>query len=132
MAWTYGGDLENSDRDMVRFLLGDTGGETRFSPADTEVDYWISVNIRPDTGKPDRHKAASEIATAMGNRFSLLYTTDLQMGRMKLTYDYPAMAQRYYELAKKLLMGRTAVAVGGPVFDTSISPTFSLGMMDHP
>lgn len=129
MAWTYSGDLTN-DRDLVRFLLGDVT-QTSFSLQDTEVQYWITKNT-DDAGKVDAYKAASEVASALANRFATKTATDVKIGGMSLKYDYPAMAAQYRELAERLLDGRTAVAQGGPVFDNSLPSSFGMGLMDHP
>lgn len=41
MTWTYGGDPENSDRDAVRLLIGDTDTNDQ-QLTDAEVDYFLS------------------------------------------------------------------------------------------
>lgn len=131
MAWTYGGNLSTSNRDLVRFLLGDVT-QTPFSPQDAEVDYWITADTDPITAKVDAYKAASEIASAMANRYAVKSTSAVKIGGMSLNYDYPLLAAQYRDLATRLLEGRTAVAVGGPVFDNTILSSFGMGLMDHP
>lgn len=130
MAWSYTGLLATNDRDLVRFLLGDVV-VTSHSPQDGEVDYWITANINPATGKTDAYKAASEIASAMANRFQTTRATALKMGGMSIQYNYAELATQYRDLAARLLEGRTATTVGGPVWDTTIASSFSMGMMDH-
>ena len=43
MAWTYGGDPENSDRDAVRLQIGDTD-TTDQQLTDAEVAYYLAEN----------------------------------------------------------------------------------------
>lgn len=129
MAWTYGGNL-GTTRDLVRFLLGDVT-QRAFSPTDSEVDYWIAQNTDPITG-PDAYKAASEIASAMANRFQGQSTSNVKIGGMSLANDYPKLAAQYRDLAARLLEGRTAVAQGGPIFNNTLPATFGMGFMDHP
>lgn len=43
MTWTYSGDPSNSNRDAVRFLIGDTDGDDH-QLADEELDWLLSEN----------------------------------------------------------------------------------------
>lgn len=129
MAWTYSEDL-SIDRDLVRFLIGDVK-QTSFSLADSEIQYWITKNTDTD-GKVDAYKAASEVASALSNRFSTKSASDVKIGGMALKYDYQQMAGQYRELAERLLDGRTAVAIGAPTWNNTLPSSFGMGLMDHP
>lgn len=129
MSWTYGGALSTSNRDLVRYLIGDVV-QGKYSPADGDIDYWITLNTV--NGAVDAYKAASETARSMANKFATLTVAQTKIGTMSVTYDFPTMAQQYYDLADRLLAGRTAVAVGGPVWDNSQPSAFSMGAMDNP
>lgn len=130
MAWTYGGNLATSNRDLVRFLLGDVT-QTPISPQDSEVDYWITKDTDAD-GNVDAYKAASEIASALANRYATKSTSDVKIGGMSLKYDYQQMAAQYRDLAERLLAGRTSVSVGAPTWNDTIPSSFGMGLMDHP
>lgn len=129
MSWTYSGNLASSNRDLVRYLLGDVT-QGKYSPADGDIDFWLTQNTY--NGVPDAYKAASETARAMANKFSTLVVAETRIGTLQVKYDFPAMAQQYYELADRLLAGRTAVAEGGPVWDSSQPSVFAVGGMDSP
>jgi hypothetical protein len=130
VSWTYEGDLANKPRDLVRYLLGDVV-EGKYSPADGDIDYWLSQNIKAD-GTPDVYKAASETARAMANKFATMVVAETRIGTLLVKYDFPTMAQQYYELADRLLAGRTSIAEGGPVWDDSQPSAFAIGGMDDP
>lgn len=129
MSWTYTGNLAGNTRDLVRYLIGDVT-QGKYSPADGDIDYWLSLNTV--NAVADCYKAASETARAMANKFATLTVSQTKIGTLSVTYDFPTMAQQYYELADRLLAGRTAVAEGGPVWDSSQPSAFSMGGMDNP
>lgn len=62
MAWTYGGDPTASDRDKVRFLVGDTD-EADPQLTDSEIDACLA-----EGGSP--YRAASLAAGALAARFT--------------------------------------------------------------
>lgn len=43
MAWTYSGDPNSSDRDMVRFLIADTDTDDQ-KLSDAEIDAFLGTN----------------------------------------------------------------------------------------
>jgi hypothetical protein len=110
MAYTYSGDPANSDRDWVRFKIGDTDmsdGQLH----DAEIDAMLSE-------KDHRALAAASCAEAVSNKYALL---SLRLNDQKCV----DAAMRYQRLADRL---RSEAAREGEV-DVSL-PTRSISEKD--
>jgi hypothetical protein len=133
--WSYGGNLEDSPRDQIRFLLGDVT-EDRYSPTDSELDYWVGVYTSVVDSVPvvDVYGAAAEVARSMANRYMrLARTKSIAIGGMSLETDYQAQADAYNDLVARLLDGKDNPAIGGvSKYANGAAQTFSVGMMDNP
>ena len=105
MAFTYGGDPANSDREAVRFLIGDTvSTDQQFN--DAEIDY---LNAQ----EPNVYKAAAQGARALASKFAR--RADKEMGDLKIKWS---QLQRSYlnlaeELEERSLSGIGTIFVGG-------------------
>jgi len=77
MAWTYGGDPENSDRDAVRLLIGDTDS-TDEQLSDAEVDYFL-------TEKTSVPASAIEAVRAIIAKYGR--KVDKSVGDLKISYS---------------------------------------------
>lgn len=133
MAWTYSGDPSSSQRDSIRFVIGDTDVNDQLL-TDAEIDYMIA------TYGVSRH-AASESARAIAAKFARLMNRSIG----GLSADFSAKYRQYLELADKLEAGEELVPVGPFVSgwsksqkeavdsDTDREPIFGRkGGMDNP
>lgn len=130
--FTYGGDPANSDRDAVRFLVGDTIRE-RALLDDREVDFTIAKKI-------NLHMAASCLAEHLEARFSR--EADITVGSVSKSLS--KLAEAYGKLAKRLKSD--ACANARPSFPATTEagkakleadatlpkPSFAIGMFDNP
>lgn len=132
VKFTYGGDPSNSDRDAVRFLVGDTI-RARALLDDKEVDYAIlrKVNL---------HMAASCLAEHLEARFSR--EADITVGSVSKSLS--KIAEAFGKLAKRLksdacssarpsfpattIAGKQALEQDG----TTENPSFAIGQFDNP
>lgn len=140
MTWTYGGDPENSERDAVRLLVGDTSTDDQLV-TDEEVQYALSQS-RTVPG------AASLTARAIAGLFS----RDVDINVSGTSYSESQRAEHYRALASRLSrMAATAsprTGAKGPVPVVSgvsrsametvrddsdrVRPEFRRGMFDNP
>jgi hypothetical protein len=100
---TYSGDPTASQRDEVRFLLGDTDGNPDFEMlSDGEVDYLLLTWNQP-------MRAAHAGALALEAKF-----TKLNQSIGSVNVDYLSLAAQYRELAASLARrgGFTTIATG--------------------
>lgn len=128
MGWTYTGNPQDSDRDLVRFLLGDTV-QTAQSLSDEELDYLLSVNTANSV--VNAYRAGAEAAGILHTRYAGLSSTMKRVGDLTLQVHYGEQAQQYKALEAKLMRGRTAydLGTGAQFFDTSAN-TFTMGQFD--
>lgn len=139
MAWTYSGDPENSDRDAVRFRIGDTDPNDP-GLTDAEVDYLLV--LRGSVGA-----AALAGATQLAVRYARL-ATEVRRGSLRISYR--DRAESYGKAAEMLAQelgesstlapagiiatGTTFSAIEEAIADDDRRPTeFAIGMHDgHP
>jgi len=110
MAWSYSGDPTSSQRDEVRFLIGDVDeGEPLLS--DEEIGYLLSK-----TG--DVRRAAAQAARAIAARFSR--QVDEAVGDIRLSLS--KRAEQYWRLAAELggAAGPAWAGPSGELFSTAI------------
>jgi hypothetical protein len=93
MAWTYSGDPSTSDKDKVRFLVGDTDTDDQLLN-DAEINYCISQ------AGGSIYQSAHDAAYAVAGKFSRMATSK-SVGDMSLSYSDRAKA--YFDLANELL-----------------------------
>jgi hypothetical protein len=127
MTWSYSGDPRASMNDTVRFLVGDVT-QTAQSLSDEELNYLSSVAVQP----PDVYRIAADVADQLATRYLSLSSSMKKIGDLQLATDYGATYQRYLDLSKKLMKGRTKFNLGVPVFADTDQPVFSIGLMDDP
>lgn len=90
MSWNYGGDPSASDKDYVRFLIGDTIPADELLQ-DEEINAVLVV-------QPNVYLASAICCEAIAGKFSRL--ADTTVGKTSLSYSQKAKA--YLELAKRL------------------------------
>lgn len=93
MAWTYTGDPAHSDRDRVRFLIGDTDTNDQLLN-DAEID-WILTEAGDSI-----YQAAHDACHTIASKFARLATSK-SVGDLSLSYQ--DRAQAFYALADRLM-----------------------------
>lgn len=90
MTWSYTGNPSDSNKDEVRFLIGDTDFDDQLVE-DEEINYAIAVEA-------NNTLAAIRIARALAGKFSR--KVDKSVGDLRLSYSQ--QAKNFRELAKFL------------------------------
>lgn len=93
MTWTYSGNPADSEKDAVRFLIGDTDTNDQLL-SDAEINYVIV-----ESGG-SRYQAAHDAAYAVAGKFSRMAQSK-SVGDLSISYADRAKA--YFELANELL-----------------------------
>ena len=101
MTWTYSGDPSDSDRDAVRFLVGDTNVDAQ-KVQDAEIAWTL-------TEEGNIYLAAAAIATAIGAKFT--ERVNKSVGDLKI--EFSKQRDQYNDLAEKLRL-RGATRAGRP------------------
>ena len=132
MAWTYSGDPASSDRDQIRFLIGDTNTNDQLV-SDEEIAWALTQG--------SIYNAAAICARSIAAAFSRL--ADKSVDDLKISYSQKSA--QYSKLADNLedkdSFKSLSVYAGGISAsdkqsneeDTDrVSPSFSKGMTDNP
>lgn len=90
MTWTYGGNPATSNRDWVRWRVGDTDTTDQLQ-TDEEITAALTVY-------GSKYKAAASVARAIAAKFSRKADTD--MGQLSIRHSQKAKA--YLELAAEI------------------------------
>jgi hypothetical protein len=135
VAFTYGADPENSNRDAVRLLIGDTDSSDALLQ-DSEVDYFLS--LFGTTGSERVRPAAIRACEAIAAKFARQVDTTnqgLSVGASKRMAHYQALANDL----KAQQSTEATVFLGGSSFSENeklddnvdlIPPAFRRGMDD--
>lgn len=132
MAFTYEGNLAGSEKDQVRFLVGDTD-ETEFFLHDDEITWLISQWAQKGSIYYTASMAAESIAAKFAREVSL--TSDSQtVGTSELQQKYLDLASRLMRMHETLLTGGNVdmggVLAGEQPDPTVTSPAFGTRMHD--
>lgn len=92
MTWTYSGDPADSEKDAVRFLIGDTDTTDQLL-SDEEIVYTI-------TTAGSLYQAAHDSAYAIASTFARLATSK-SVGDLSLSYSDRAAS--FYQVADRML-----------------------------
>lgn len=133
MAFTYEGRLLDSEKDQVRFLVGDTDPE-EFFLHDDEIT-WLILQWE---SKGSIYYSAAMAAEAIAARFAREVTTNSD----SQTVATSELQQKYLDLAARLMRQHETLLTGGEVDmggvntgeqpdPTVTSPAFGTGMHDH-
>jgi hypothetical protein len=124
MSWTYSGDPSKSNKDAVRFLVGDTDQLDQLS-TDEEIDWALLL-------KTNIYNAASLIASGIATNLARLKIS-VKIG--PISEEYGDRAKFYAARAKELNdMASSNMAIlvyGGGIIDVSSNPAFTVGMHDY-
>ncbi len=105
MAWTYGGDPANSDRDAVRLQIGDTDS-TDPQLTDAEVDYFLSQNGTVNA-------ASLAAVRAIMAEYARLVTKSV--GDLRVNYSDRLKAYQSLEKQMKAKLITTAKPIAGGI-----------------
>ena len=117
MSWNYSGDPSSSDKDKVRFLIGDTDTNEQLL-TDEEIDFLIGKH---DSIWGTCAEACESIAAQYSKR------SDVGLGG-GMDSDISQKAQQYRDMAKEF---RRKSAGAHVPFDGSGDPSLSRGMFDN-
>lgn len=132
MVWSYSGDPSDSDRDEVRFLIGDTNSSYPLVQNE-EVDWAL-------TQEPQTQLAGALLLEHLATKTARL--ADMKVGDVskslsKLTEQYEARAKKLRTLAAGCALpffgglskaGKEELAADSD----AVQPNFEIGMDDHP
>jgi hypothetical protein len=125
MTWTYTGDPSVSDRDKVRFLIGDT--DTTDQLINDEEIAW-ALDLTGD----DIYQSAHDLCITLGAKFARLATSK-SVGGLSLSYSDRSSA--FYAQADRLLHLASRRDVPTPWIDPKNIQTANgrdeLGMQGH-
>lgn len=118
MSWTYSGEPNTSDKDKVRFLIGDTDPDYPLVQ-DEEIQFALD-------SESNIYAAAAKCCEAIAARFSR--EVDRKMGSISIQASQKVEA--YRRLARQL---REKAKIAQLPFSGTIEtkPTFAKGMMDY-
>jgi len=133
MTWTYTGNPNDSDKDEVRFLIGDTEFSKQ-QMTDEEINWAIGEESNTRT-------AAARLAQSLAMKFGRL--VDKSVGDLKLSYSN--LYKQYQDLSEMLAgeassTGVTPYCGGISVSDKNtveenpdrVQPSIRKGMNDNP
>ncbi len=134
MTWSYAGPAA-SDRDAVRFLVGDTDETTQLL-SDEEIDYLVGQWLL-------RYDSVLYVAAVAADQISTRFAGLVDVSADGVSVSTAQLSQRYAELAARLRAQHKNAQVGGEIdlsnlmagatLDAGIEPlTFSRGMHDNP
>ena len=121
MAWTYSGDPANSDRDKVRFLIGDTDTTNQLLQ-DAEIAYLLSVYDN------DPFMSAVMGCRSLASKFSAKADYSRSVGDLSISTQYGATADRYLKLADTLTAQATDVQPPSPDFNSNAVGNFKFSV----
>jgi hypothetical protein len=135
MAWTYGADPENHNRDAVRLNIGDTDTNDQ-QLQDSEVDYFLSLFGTSGAGRviPASIRCCEALAAK--------YARQTDTTNQGLSVAASKRQQHYLNLASTLREQETTLAevfLGGSTFTDAeklddnnnlIQPSFRIGQTD--
>lgn len=94
MTWTYSGNPASSDRDAVRFLVGDTDTTDQLI-TDEEIAYLLSVYS-------EAPNAAVGAARSIAAKFARFSDQARTVGNLSLSESFSQKSEQYHHLADHL------------------------------
>jgi hypothetical protein len=123
MTWSYSGNPNTTDRDAVRFLIGDTDYDDQLL-SDEELAFVL-------TDEPDVRRAASRAAEAVAAKFARRADSSKSVGDLSLSESWSQRAAQFMELASRLLaQANLAVHPRAVAAERALGAEFEIGEMD--
>jgi hypothetical protein len=101
MSWQYSGDPSISEKDAVRYLIGDTRADAP-QVQDEEIEYVLSISYG------SIYNAASRVAETIAARYAR--DIDSSIGEFR---EQAAQRQEHYERLAAMLRGATGGGAAG-------------------
>jgi hypothetical protein len=125
MTWTYSADPTSSNKDAVRYLIGDTNADDPLLQ-DEEINFnLLEVNN-------NIYRAAANSCENLAARYATLaQSTSKSVGGLSLSQSYGDRGQRFLTLAKQLVV--RARKVNPPLVNAdakALGAEFSVGQFD--
>jgi hypothetical protein len=131
-SYTYSGDPGTTPKDMVRFLVRDTGSEANTDP--TQAAGWL-MSDEEIIWMNGQHSNGYMAAAMCAEHIAALFGSRARKTIGPLTIDYATQEKSYKDLAASLR--RNANSVSGPgdlplSTQTNNNHLFAIGMNDNP
>lgn len=130
MSWTYSGDPGANDKDLIRFLIGDTDSADE-QLSDEEIAYLLTEYTAPK-------RAALEAARSLQAKYSRL--CDQRTGDISISYSQ--RRDSYAALVRDLQRGMMGTPYAGGISAADkdsdegdsdrVKPAFAVEMMANP
>lgn len=124
MTWTYSGDPSDSDKDAVRFTVGDTDTTDQLV-TDEEIAYLLVVHGAVGM-------ASVGAARAIAAKYSRKADQSRSVGDLSLSQQYSQQATSYHHLADHLLA--IASGIDAPPLPKAnadaLGAEFTIGLLD--
>lgn len=121
MTWTYSNNPAGSDRDKVRFLIGDTD-TTNQLVTDEEINWMLSeANNAP-------YMAAANLCASLATKFAAKSDYSRSVGDLSISTQYGAAADRYAKLGATLSAQAAAANPPLPTFDSTAIGDFKFSV----
>lgn len=124
MTWTYSGDPASSDRDAVRFTVGDTDS-TEELVTDEEITYLLGIHNGVGM-------ASVGAARSIAAKFSRKADQSRAVGDLSLSQQYSQQSFNYHHLADHLLA--IASGIDAPPLAKAnadaLGAEFTIGLLD--
>lgn len=127
MTWSYSGDPSTSNKDQVRYLVGDVTQNVVYSLNDAEVNFAIT---QANDSPANLYHVAADVADRMATRALQQVTTSRKLGDLEVAENYQQVATALRKLSEQLMKGRAKFHPGLPVFQDQNTNQFAVGMMD--
>lgn len=124
MTFTYSGDPASSNRDAVRFMVGDTDSTDPLL-SDSEIAYLLSVHVEAPS-------AAVGAARAIAGKFSREADKQRGVGDLSLSESLNQKALSYHHLADHLIQLASGITMPPiPKANSSaLGAEFTIGLLD--
>ena len=124
MAWSYSGNPSDSEKDAIRYIVGDTSEDDGFVQ-DEEIEYALNLHS-------NIYAAAAMVASNLSNHFAM-QAEQTKVG--PITEVYTKRSERYATIASKLEIKATKsetlnIVCGGVTTSDACSASFFVGMHD--
>ena len=124
MTWTYSGTPNTSDRDAVRFMVGDTDTADQLI-TDEEIAYLLAEEGTPGL-------AAARAAEAIAAKFARKSDYSKSVGDLSLSESWSQRAATFLALAARLQQsGQSRINPVPRVSTKSLGPEFIVGQFDN-
>ncbi len=124
MTWTYSGDPSSSDKDEVRFLVGDTDTSDQLV-SDEEINYALAVWL-------DLYGTKYWVAAVVAENIAGKFTRETSYSADGVSVNLSELQNKFVERARQLRAAHHSLLIGGIPDVGGISPYEQLDFMTKP